>query len=344
MTEKQFISELENALHRLPTDERNDILHDIREYFSDGRDDGKTDSEIAASLGAPAKIANELLDSYSFETNEIQMQNEVTDELITITDDSYTNVNIIVQHGALIVRPSNDSTTIVELSGANEKLALSAEVIGDTLYVRLKNLRHWLFMFNFNMRAVTVSVFIPKKVYQSFAMKSDNGRIDAGKLLGNKVTAKSDNGRIELKEIAASSVTAETDNGRIVLEKVQGDHIRTKTDNGRIEMSHIDAESVGAESDNGRIDLKHVEGAVIGTTDNGRISLQTESLDRNIDLKTDNGSILVESRNEPSNVSIQAKTGHGRIDVFGERNSRTVIGAGENVIRLKSDNGRITVK
>ena len=44
------------------------------------------------------------------------------------------------------------------------------------------------------------------------------------------------------------------------------------------------------------------------------------------------------------NVSIHAKTGHGRIDIFGERNSRTVIGAGEHTIRLKSDNGRITVK
>jgi DUF4097 and DUF4098 domain-containing protein YvlB len=342
MTENKFISELETAISRLPEDERNDILIDIREYFSNGRGDGKTDDEIAASLGSPAKIAAELLDSYPFVENETPA--EVSDELITITDNSYTNVDIDVQHGALFVRPSHDTTTTVELIGSNEKLELTAQVVGDTLVVRLKSLRHWLFMFNFNMKAVTLNVFIPKKLYQSFAMKTDNGRIDATKILGNNVTANTDNGRIQLKEIAATSLTAETDNGRIVLEKAQVDHVRTKTDNGRIEMSHVDADSIGAESDNGRIVLEHVKGSVVGITDNGRIILQTESLDRNIDLKTDNGSILVESTMEPTNVSIHAKTGHGRVDIFGERNSRTVIGAGENTIRLKSDNGRITVK
>ena len=328
MTENQFISELETAISRLPEEERNDILIDIREYFSNGREDGKTDDEIASSLGSPVKIAEDLLASYTFVENETPA--EISNELITITDNSYTNVDINVQHGALFVRPSNDTTTTVELIGSNEKLKLSAEVIGDTLVVRLKSLRHWLFMFNFNMKAVTLNVFIPTKLYQSFAMKTDNGRIEATKILGKTLTANTDNGRIQLKEIAATSLTAETDNGRIVLEKIQADHIRTKTDNGRIEMSYVEAESIGAESDNGRIEFEHVTGDVVGITDNGRISLQTEDLNRNIDLKTDNGSILVESRNQPTNVSIHSKTGHGRVDIFGERNSRTVFGAGEN--------------
>ena len=134
MTEKQFISELENAMRQLPGEERNDILHDIREYFTNGREDGKTESEIANSLGSPAKIAEELLDSYSFDENETRIPAEDSDELITITDNSYTNVDINVQHGALVVRPSNDTITTVELIGPNEKFELTAQVIGDTSY------------------------------------------------------------------------------------------------------------------------------------------------------------------------------------------------------------------
>ena len=271
------------------------------------------------------------------------MTEESGSELITIHDDSYTKVDINVQHGALFVRPSENTVTTVELVGTNDKLQLTADVVGETLVVRLKSLRHWLFMFNFNMKAVTLNVFIPKKLYQSIAMKTDNGRISAEKLLGKKVEATTDNGRIQLKEIASSILIAETDNGRIEIDKVQADHVRAKTDNGRIEMRHVEGESISAESDNGRILLEHVEGNVIGITDNGRITLETSSLDRNIDFKTDNGSIVIKSDSEPTNVSIHTKTSHGRIDVFGERNSRTVIGAGENTIRLKSDNGRITV-
>ncbi|MBO0588471.1 DUF1700 domain-containing protein [Sporosarcina sp. E16_8] len=57
MTENQFIGELETALKRLPTEERNDIIQDIQEYFTNGREDGKSESEIATSLGSPVKIA-----------------------------------------------------------------------------------------------------------------------------------------------------------------------------------------------------------------------------------------------------------------------------------------------
>lgn len=339
MTENQFIKELEHALKPLPSDEINDILLDIREYFTDARGDGKTDSEIASSLGSPRTIAEELLASYSLATQDIP--DVVNDELITIQNNDFTSIDINVQHGTLIVRPSHDKVTTIELIGTNEKLKLSAEVIGDTLFIRLKRLRHWLLMFN--MKAVTLNVYIPTKLYQSIAMKTDNGYISAEKLLGKTVKVNTDNGRIQLNEMAASTLTAETDNGRIEIDKIQADHIRTKTDNGRVELRHIDAESIAAESDNGRIALENVAGTIIGKTDNGRITLETPSLNQNIDFRTNNGSILIKSQNAPTNVSIHAKTGHGKIDILGEQNSRTVIGNGENTIRLKSENGRITV-
>ena len=87
MTENQFISELETAIGRLPAEERDDILIDIREYFSNGREDGKTDDEIATSLGSPTKIAEDLLASYTFVESETP--SEISNELITITDNSF---------------------------------------------------------------------------------------------------------------------------------------------------------------------------------------------------------------------------------------------------------------
>lgn len=342
MTENQFIVELQNALKRLPEEELNDIIQDIREYFTNGREDGKSDNEIAASLGSPQIIAEELQASYSFSKNEV----EVTpiNKIITISDNLFTNIDINVNYGSIVVSPSDSSVTIVELIGWDEKLQLSAEVIEDTLFVRLKGLRHWLFMLHFNFKAVTLNVMIPMKLYQSIAMKTDNGRISAKKLLAKKIQVNTDNGAVQLIEIAATTLSAETDNGRIEIDKVQVEQITAKTDNGRIEMRNVDAVSITTETDNGRIVLEHVSGSIVGSTDNGRINVQTDSIDRNMDLQTDNGSILIESSERAENVTIHAKTSHGKIDVFGERNSRTVIGAGEHTIRLKSDNGRITVK
>ena len=134
MTENQFISELEQALKRLPAEERNDILQDIREYFSAGRDDGKGEEGIAASLGSPSKIATDLLEAYPFKENDIIVQ-PATSEVITIQDNSFTKVDIVVQHGALTVLPSDATETRIELTGTKEKLELTAEVIGETLFI-----------------------------------------------------------------------------------------------------------------------------------------------------------------------------------------------------------------
>ncbi|WP_252503870.1 DUF4097 family beta strand repeat-containing protein [Sporosarcina sp. Marseille-Q4943] len=343
MTENQFINELEHALKRLPADERNDILQDIREYFLNGRDDGKEDEEIAASLGSPAIIAAELLEAYPFKET-ADMNVSPTSEVITIQDDSFTKVDIEVQHGSLAVLPSETDESRIELTGAKEKLELTAEIIGDTLRIKLKSKTHWLFLFNFNTKGVALNVFIPKKLYQSISMKSDNGRINAEKLIGKQIECRTDNGRIELTELAATSLDAETDNGRIEISKVQTDRLKAKTDNGRVTMRHIEADSIFAESDNGRIEFDQVDGELTAITDNGRIVLAGEHLDRNIDFQTDNGSIEITTTRKATNATILAKTGHGRIDIYGDRNSRSRFGAELHQIQLKSDNGRITVR
>lgn len=336
MNEQQFLIELESALNRLPEDERQDVIQDIREYFMDGKEDGKSEEELAASLGSPQAIADEILPSYPVETVHSDIQ-----EVIKIAQ-SYTNIRINVQHGSLIVKPSSTDETTVKLAGKNDKLRLTAEVVGETLSIHLKDVRRF-FSFSFNFSPVTLTVQVPKKLYEMIELYTDNGRITANQLLSKTFKAESDNGRIQLESIAATSLSGETDNGRVDMKKIQADHVHAKTDNGRIEMNHVDAQKVTVQSDNGRIELSNIAGALYSKTDNGRITLKTVGLDRNIEFNTDNGSILIESEKEPTNVTIMAKTGHGRIDVFGEKNSRTVIGSGDNTIKLSSGNGRITV-
>lgn len=70
MNEKQFLMKLNNAIKGLPSDERQDILNDYEEHFSMGKEEGKTEEEIAAALGIPNKIAKELLAMYHLEKAE----------------------------------------------------------------------------------------------------------------------------------------------------------------------------------------------------------------------------------------------------------------------------------
>lgn len=341
MTEQQFLNQLELALNQLSIDERNDILQDIKEYFTSGREDGKSDSEIAASLGSPKEIADELLANHVPE--KVHSYSHSNNKVITITDNRFTKADMNIEFGSLHVYPSDTDVTTIELVNAPEKMVLTAEVIGDTLTINLKAPSLKFFSFLFGIKDVKVNVALPKKLYEMIILETDNGSISADKMLGKTIEVTSDNGRIKLNEIAATTINAETDNGRIEVRKVQVETLVATTDNGRIELSYVDAENIHAETDNGRIKMEYVNGKLYGKTDNGRISLLTTTLDRMVDFETDNGSILIEAENEPTDVAIRTKVDFGRISVFGEKNSLTTYGKGTNTIQLSTDNGKITV-
>lgn len=67
MTKDQFLAELQSALTKLPVSERQDILQDYTEYFRFGQEEGKTEEQIAESLGSPMQIAKDLTATYRIE-------------------------------------------------------------------------------------------------------------------------------------------------------------------------------------------------------------------------------------------------------------------------------------
>jgi uncharacterized membrane protein len=61
MKQQEFIEQLQDALSRLPEDERQDIIADYQEYFRDGLAAGRSEADIAAALGDPYQLARELM-------------------------------------------------------------------------------------------------------------------------------------------------------------------------------------------------------------------------------------------------------------------------------------------
>lgn len=67
MNEQQFLSTLEQSLKKVPKEEREDMLNDYREHFAIGKDEGKSEEDIAYALGAPRKIGKEMQATYHLE-------------------------------------------------------------------------------------------------------------------------------------------------------------------------------------------------------------------------------------------------------------------------------------
>lgn len=227
---------------------------------------------------------------------------------IVIDDQSFTRIEILTTNAAVEIVPTKDTVTTVAYSGKTKKRSkfiFEAVVKENTLSVQFKEKWRSFINFGFSSLDLKLVVKVPEKQYDR--------------------------------------IRAESDNGRIKVENIQTEELSLETDNGTIELNTIDATAVDVKTDNGAIILDHVDGTIIGRTDNGRISLVTNNLDRPIELTTDNGKIDIQTEKEPTNATIDVKTDNGRIDVFGYENKHTKFGNGEHLIKLRTDNGRITI-
>ncbi|MEM5591441.1 DUF4097 family beta strand repeat-containing protein [Niallia circulans] len=158
---------------------------------------------------------------------------------------------------------------------------------------------------NFIDESLTLKILVPVKEYKSLRINNDNGKIDLADLMVEQVQAESNNGRIHLQ--------------------------------------NIQSRSVEVNSDNGRVSLDHVSGSVKGETNNGRISMKTATLDQAIQLETDDGSIEIVTDKEPTNVTFDVQVDDGSINILDKYKGSTVIGNGENKVKLKTNNGKIRV-
>jgi len=60
MTQAEFLDTLADRLRGLPPDEIDELLDDYASHFAEGMAKGRSEAEIAAALGDPARLAREL--------------------------------------------------------------------------------------------------------------------------------------------------------------------------------------------------------------------------------------------------------------------------------------------
>jgi DUF4097 and DUF4098 domain-containing protein YvlB len=225
-----------------------------------------------------------------------------------INNQSITSIQLDSDNAEVKFIPTNDTVAKVTLTGRGKtgtKQGFSASVNGNTLSIKQKYKQLQFFTFDFITTKLTLKVFLPEKQYNSLKIENNNGLVQLNNMKINNLKATTDNGRIKIKNISANSTYVE--------------------------------------SNNGQINLDHVDGKIQGRTDNGRISLITKDLDHKLNFSTDNGSIMIQTEKEPTNVTFNTHTDNGSINILDKYDGNAVIGNGENLIKLSTDNGSITV-
>ncbi|MFE4812954.1 DUF4097 family beta strand repeat-containing protein [Peribacillus simplex] len=230
---------------------------------------------------------------------------ETTTEEKTISE-IVTDIQIDTDNAAVEIVPTKDKETRIELVSKGmdvSKLDFTADVEGKKLSVQLKDRR--TFSFGFHIQSLHLKVYVPDESYKSFVVESDNGKLQ--------------------------------------LSGLKSENLNVKSQNGRVELNDIITEKVEVKSANGKVDLNNVEGKLVGSSNNGKITLVTKDLDREIDFESNNGKIMIKTENEPTNTTFDVHVDNGRVDILGKYEGDTVIGKGENLVKLEANNGKIEI-
>jgi uncharacterized membrane protein len=97
MNRADFLNSLNSQLSRLSQAERTDILYDYEEHFSIGLEQGKTEEEIAKSLGDPRIIARQFIaDNFVKQASESKSLGNVVRAVFAIAGLGFFNLVITV--------------------------------------------------------------------------------------------------------------------------------------------------------------------------------------------------------------------------------------------------------
>lgn len=238
---------------------------------------------------------------------------------------NFSAVQVNAKNVGVEVVPTKEKTAKVKLHGreSNATHNFSADVKGSTLSVQVEQeQRSWINIFP---TALKVTVYLPEKQYETI-------HVDSG------------NGSIQIESVDVKNIKALTANGRINLNSIAATDVDVKATNGWLNLNSIAAADVNVKTTNGQITLDDVKGKLSGKTENGQITFATESLDWPVQLETDAGRILVQTQQKPDNVTFDVHTGAGNINILDQNIGSTKIGNGENLIKLTTGTGSITVE
>ncbi len=218
------------------------------------------------------------------------------------------NLEVFCDNAHVILKPTTAHQTRVNLTGhmpKNKSYTFNTSVQDQTLHIQLKNKWSGFLDFTSFTQKLTLTVYLPKKTYETLKVLTNNGQVAIQNLSSDTIETTSHNGLLTLTNTTSKTVTAQTNNGKIILD--------------------------------------HVVGTLNGHTNNGAIYLNTSNLDQTMTMACDNGKITIQTDHDPTDVRFDVHVDNGHTNILNKYNDSAVIGNGDHVIKLTTNNGSIDV-
>nr|WP_232243300.1 DUF4097 family beta strand repeat-containing protein [Paenibacillus sp. GSMTC-2017] len=261
-----------------------------------------------------------------------------------------SSINITVLQG-------NSSQAVVRMEGSVSKnlfddYKLEGQRDGDTLHIRTKSGDGWNW---FTWSTVKLTIELPPKQWEEVTINSSSGNITVDQLLSAKLSLKTSSGNIKAEKIDGHDLSLRTSSGNIKLLQATGDELELKSSSGNITIEEYKATQLDLHSVSGNI--KAIEGTseIVAQSTSGNITIESDDLLYDADLKSTSGNVSVALRNDPTSLAIDFNAGSGigkiKKDAFVYEDNdkdrddfRGAFGTGDTKLKVRTSSGNFTLK
>lgn len=352
MSRSEFLNILAQSITHLPKEEQDEILYDYEEHFRIGLEQGKTEDEIAASLGNPHIIASQfgpapapieksmksfvgkaLLVTFAimcvvsvffavYRNNVRSTSGNPSEPQKSLTVSGSDVQESKVTPGPNTHNSQTQSQQAKSNSITNSKYPIDSEKTASLDNITLLNVKTPLASVNFipvDVREIKVHLYGSLSTNNNFTPELEVNTAN-NQLTIATTTAPPDTSYsftsikmdIYIPKTYSQSIQANVSFGSIEVSDLKLDTLNCKSDAGSVSIRNITCRDITAETAAGSVNLDSVSANVKAKSEAGSVNISYKNFNNNLFAETKLGSIKLKLP-ENAEFALDAKTTMGRI-------------------------------
>lgn len=195
-----------------------------------------------------------------------------------------------------------------------EKIGHDVKVQDGVLTVKMTDHRQWMDHIGFGGKSMEMTIYLPRKQYESLQITTDTGDIQLPEVLSAKeIRLRSDTGDIHCTAAARALINCTTDTGDITVKNSAPHTLELKTDTGDVQLQDSNAFELHLETDTGEVDAQDVNCTTFTCKSaTGDVTLKNFQIADYLQVFTNTGDVKIQDSDA---VVINIETATGDVDV-----------------------------
>ncbi|MCK9224546.1 MAG: DUF4097 domain-containing protein [Candidatus Muirbacterium halophilum] len=303
-----------------------DILSDLRDYFENGKEEGKTEEELIEQLGSPEGFCD-IVNDDAINNQKSQKYRDISNDKNNKTyNDEFFNKKhvfsgdlseIVIDTDIADINMIKSDKNEFEITGKgfDKEIDFDVKDSENRLYIKLKkkkrSLLNFLLTANKNQKW-TINIYFTTQKFDVLNLKTVSGDVKFDILKSAICKIKTVSGDFSAESLKIDSFGFKSVSGDAKISEINSDTFEFDSVSGDLKGDFIKSDNIKFKAISGDIKVKAINNNLSGSTVSGDIVFNCEKLPEKLKAKTVSGDINVEADNK-SDFEYELKTLSGDI-------------------------------